>query len=211
MNLADYVIPGWLKWSIAGVLASGLVAAGYQAGRVVSAAEVASASVDAANARAELAGFKGKVATEAAEQAETVVTQVVKQTRISQEGAGAYIQHRGALDQRIAAGGLGLRVSNAGIGLRIRPENNRAGADSHGIRTAAGIAAGATDGATQSLPAGAGGNPDTLSRGMAEALPATQQVTEDAARDAQQLAELIDTACKLGLCPSSSGPPPKAD
>lgn len=190
MSLTDLVIPPWVRIAACAAVVGLIFGAGYRAGGWMSdnrnAAKIATAERGRDKAQNDLAAYRLQVREAAAEQATGAAQQTIKQAEITQESAHAYINHRGTLEQRITAGGLrtGSGQGSAGRG--------RLGA----VATTAGRIANAS---AQSVPAGTGGTAGALSLRMDEALQ--DKVIDNAALDAQQLAELIDSACRLGLCP----------
>lgn len=174
MSLTDLVIPPWVRWgalalAVAGVFIAGAKAGAWWQGKIDS-AEIAAAKI-------ELAQFKVSVSTAAAKQAEKAVQIAAKQIKTTQEITHDSTNRARALDARIAAGGLRLN-SNCGYTCRLPAGSGDPGAS-------AGQSA-------QSLPAGAGRDSGAVQSGMAD------PVLENAARDAQQLAEVIDAAYRVG-------------
>ena len=191
MSLADLVIPLWVRIAACATVVGLIFGAGYRTGGWVSdnrnAAKIATAERGRDKAQNDLAAYRLQVREAAAEQATGAAQQTIKQATITQESAHAYINHRGTLEQRIAAGGLRTGTNQGS------PGGCRLGA----VAATAGRTA---DAPAQSVPAGTGGTAGALSLRMDEAL--RDKVIDNAALDAQQLAELIDAACRQGLCPA---------
>lgn len=191
MNLTDLVIPPWVRVAAYVAVVGLIFGAGYRAGGWVSdnrnAAKIATAERGRDKAQNDLATYRLQVREAAAEQATSAAQQTIKQATITQESAHAYINHRGTLEQRIAAGGMRTGASQGSAG-------------SSRLGTVAATPGRTANASPQSVPAGEGRIAGALPLRMDEAL--RDKVIDNAALDAQQLAELIDSACRLGLCPS---------
>ena len=181
MMLTDFVIPPWVRWfaialAVAGVFGAGAKAGAWWQGRA-DAADVAAAKSERETARRETAELKANVSTAAARQAEKAVQVASQQIKTTQEITRGSTNRARALDGRIAAGGLRLN-SNGGDTCRLPAGSGDSGASA--------------DQSAQSVPVGAGRDPGAVQGGVAGS------VREDAARDAQQLAEVIDAAYRVG-------------
>ncbi len=179
MSLTDLVIPPWARVAACAVVVGLIFGSGYHSGRWVGdhrhAGELASAQRETAQAKRATAELQAAVDRSASDQAQKTAQTVITQTNTSNEVTHAYIDHRSALEQRIAAGGLRVAATSTTGGSCYLPP--------------VAASAGNTDQpASQSSIAEAVGAPDA------------QQVTEDAARDAQQLADLIEWVCRQGMC-----------
>lgn len=181
MSLTDLVIPSWVRWlaltlAVAGVFGAGAKAGAWWQGRA-DAADVATSKGERETARRETAELRANVSTAATRQAEHAVQVASQQIKTTQEITHDSTTRARALDGRIAAGGLRLN-SNGGDTCRLPAGSGDSGASA--------------DHSAQSVPAGAGRDPGTVQGGVAGS------VREDAARDAQQLAEVIDAAYRVG-------------
>ena len=181
MSLTDLVIPPWVRWgalalAVAGVFGAGAKTGAWWQGRA-DAVSVATANGEKETARRETAELRATVSTAAARQAEHAVQVAAQQIKTTQEITRDSTTRARALDARLAAGGLRL-AANGGSTCRLPTNPGDPGASS-------GLAA-------QFLSAGSERDPGEIPAGMAG------QVFEDAARDAQQLAELIDAAYRVG-------------
>lgn len=182
MMLTDLVIPPWVRWfafalAVAGVFGAGAKTGAWWQGRA-DAADVATAKGERETARRETAELKANVSTAAARQAEHAVQVAAQQIKTTQEITHDSTNRARALDSRLAAGGLRLAASNSGSTCRLPAGSGDPGASSGQ--------------SAQSLSAGAGRDSGAVQSGMAD------PVLENAARDAQQLAEVIDAAYRAG-------------
>lgn len=181
MSLTDLIIPPWVRYAALAVAVAGVFGAGAKAGTWwqgrADAVTVATAKGDTAKAKQETAELRANVSTAAARQAERAVQIAAQQIKTNQEITHDSTTRARALDARLAAGGLRLAASNAGSTCRLP--------------TGTGDPGSSADQPAQSLPAGAGRDPGSVPGGVEQALP-------NAARDAQQLAELIDAAHRVG-------------
>lgn len=180
MSLTDLVIPLWVRVAACVAVVGVIAGIGYRAGGWVSdhrhAGELASAQRETEQAKRATAELQAAVGRAAGDQAQKTAQTVIARTNTSNEVTHAYIDHRGALERRISAGGLRVSAtSTAGSGCRLPA-----------IATSAGQP---DQPASQSAITESGGAPEE------------QQVIEDAARDAQQLADLIEWVCRQGMCP----------
>ena len=179
MSLTDLVIPPWLRVAACAVVVGLIFGSGYHSGRWVGdhrhAGELASAQRETEQAKRVTADLRAAVDRAASEQAKRVAETAIAQTNTSNEVTHAYIDHRNALEQRIAAGGLRVAATST------------TGGGCH-LPTVAASAGNTDQPAAQPTIAEAGGAPDA------------QQVIGDAARDAQQLADLIEWVCRQGMC-----------
>ena len=182
MSLTDLVIPPWVRWgalalAVAGVFGAGAKAGAWWQGRA-DAATVATSKGEREASRRETAELKANVSTAGARQAEHAVQVAAQQIKTTQEITYDSTSRARALDARLAAGGLRLPASNGGSTCRLPPGASNPGASA--------------DPTAQSLSAGPERDPGSIQGGVADA------VREDAARDAQQLAELVDAAYRVG-------------
>lgn len=191
MSLTDLVIPPWVRVAACAAVVGLIFGAGYHTGGWVSdcrnAAKIVDAEHERDKAQNDLAANRLQVREAAAAQATSVAQQTIKQATITQESAHAYINHRSSLEQRIAAGGM-----------------HNATADRSGGCHLPAIASGPSrtdEGAPQPVPTDAGRDPGEAPVDAAAEVQPTQQVVDDAARDAQQLADLIEWVCRQGMCP----------
>lgn len=174
MSVADLIIPEWGKVVALAAAAALVFGAGYKAGLWYEGHKSA-AEIEAA--KRETAELRANVSTAAAKQAEIAVQAAARQINTLQEVTRDSTTRARALDQRIAAGGLRLGSAIGGNACRLPtgPGDPRASADAP----------------AQSLPAGAERDTGAVSGDLDQAL-------QSAARDAQQVMELIDAAYKIG-------------
>ena len=181
MSLTDLVIPPWVRWgalalAVAGVFGAGAKAGAWWLGRA-DAADVATSKGERETARRETAELRANVSTAAARQAEHAVQVAAQQIKTTQEITHDSTTRARALNDRLAAGSLRL-AANSGSTCRLPAGPGDSGAS-------AGQPA-------QSVPAGAGRDPGAVQAGV------ENEVRGNAARDAQQLAELVDAAYRVG-------------
>lgn len=175
MSLTDLVIPPWVRWAAVALAVSGVFGAGAKTGAwwqgKIDASEIAAAKLETANLRS-------SVSIEAAKQAQKAIDAANQQAKTTQEITHDSTTRARALDARLAAGGMRKPASNGGSTCRLPPGASNPGASA--------------DPTAQSLSAGPERDPGSIQGGVADA------VREDAARDAQQLAEVIDAAHRVG-------------
>ena len=175
MWMTDLVIPSWCKWAALSLAVAGVFGAGTKTGawwqEKIDSSQIAAAKLETAQ-------LKAITSTEAAKQASKAVQIAAQQAKTSQEVTNDSTTRARALDARLATGGLRLTASNGGCACRLPSIPGNPGASS--------------DLASQSLPAGSERNPGQVQTGVED------KVLEDAARDSQQLSELIDAAYRLG-------------
>lgn len=181
MSLSDFVMPPWARWvglaiAVAGVFGTGVKTGAWWQGRA-DAETVATAKWDTAKAKQETAELRANVSTAAAGQAERAVQVAAQQIKTTQEITHDSTSRARALDRRLAAGGLRLAASNGGSACRLPTDSSDPGTSA--------------DQPSESLSARAGRDPGEVPGGVGQAL-------QDAARDAQQLAEVIDAAYRVG-------------
>lgn len=182
MNFSDLVIPPFVRWAVLAAAVTTVFGAGAKAGMWYSDRENSTAIADAKRETAEL---RANVSTAAAKQAERAVQAAARQINIVQEVTRDSTSRSRALDGRIAAGGLRFSAFEGGrsaCSLPARAGDPRPSADEP----------------TQFVSAGAERDPGSVQGGM-------EQTLQQAARDAQQLAEVIDAVCKLGVCGPEQG------
>lgn len=181
MSITDLVMPPWVRYAALAVAVAGVFGAGATAGAWwqsrVDAVTVATANGERETARRETAELRANVSTAAARQAERAVQIAAQQIKTTQEITHDSNSRARTLEQRIAAGGLRLAASNGGSTCRLPAASRNSGPSA--------------DQSAQSLPAGAGRDPGAVPGGVEQAL-------QGAARDAQQLAEVIDAAYRVG-------------
>lgn len=175
MTLTDLAIPPWVRWAVLALAVAGVFGAGAKTGAwwqgKIDASEIAAAKLETANLRS-------SVSIEAAKQAQKAIDAANQQAKTTQEITHDSTTRARALDVRLAAGGMRKPASNGGSTCRLPAITGDSGAS--------------TGQPAQSVPAGAGRDPGSIQGGVADA------VREDAARDAQQLAEVIDAAYRVG-------------
>lgn len=179
MGITDLIVPPWARFAAIAVGVAMVFGAGYKAGHW---ARDKTANVELATAKQETADLRAAVSTAAAAQASQALQVAAKQATTTQEVIRDSTTRSRALDQRIAAGGLRLGTADHRSACSLPAVANDTGA--------------LADAPTQSVPAGD-------ERATGEVPGGVDQAVQSAARDAQQLAELIDAACKLLLCGQS--------
>lgn len=179
MGITDLIIPPWARIAAIAVGVALVFGAGYKSGHWV---RDKTAVAEIATAKRETADLRAAVSTSAATQAAQALQVAAKQATTTQEVIRDSTTRSRALDQRIAAGGL-----------RLGAADHRSTCHLPAVTSDTGVLA---DAAAQSVPAG--------DERVAGEVPGSMDTTvQSAARDAQQLAELIGAACKLGLCGQS--------
>lgn len=187
--LAGWRVP-WVRLALVLGVVAAVFGAGVRAGGWLSdrahAGELASAQRDTEQARRSAAELQAAVDRAASEQAQKTAAAVIKQSNTTQEVSRESSDRRERLDLRIAAGGL-----------RIAAQPHSSGCSLPTIATGPGRT---DEAAAQPVPADRAGNPGAPAPGLAAEMPPAQQVIDDAARDAQQLAELAEWVCRQGMC-----------
>lgn len=176
MSLTDLVIPPWVRWMALAAAVAAIFGAGAKSGMWYSDKRNSTAIAEAKRETAEL---RANVSTAAAKQAERAVQAAARQTNTVQEVTRDSTNRSRTLDQRIAAGVMRLTAATGGSACRLP--------------TSASDPSPSADSTAQSVPAGESRDPGEIPGGVEQSL-------QQAARDAQQITELIDAACKLGVC-----------
>lgn len=181
MSLTDIVIPPFVRWIALAAAVAAIFGAGAKSGMWYSDKQNSAAIAEAKRETAEL---RANVSTAAAKQAERAVQAAARQINIVQEVTRDSSNRARTLDQRIATGGLRLAAAAGSSDCRLPASASDPGSPA--------------DEPAQSVLAGESRDPGEIPGGVEQAL-------QQAARDAQQLAELIDAACRVGVCGEQEG------